>query len=131
MKVTDMRDDEIVQLYIALRDRRATRKAKYDADDADDKAKQEKLEGIMLHRMQESGSESIRTQFGTAFKSTRTSATVADRDMFLQFVRENEAWEMLESRVNKTAVEQYRAANDEIPPGVNVRTEVTVNFRRS
>jgi hypothetical protein len=39
---------------------------------------------------------------------------------------------LLEVRVSKTAVEQFREANDdEIPPGVNLRVERVVNVRRS
>jgi hypothetical protein len=38
---------------------------------------------------------------------------------------------MLERRASKSAVEQYRDTNDELPPGLNWREEITVNIRRS
>ena len=37
----------------------------------------------------------------------------------------------LENRVNKTMVDQYKAANDDLPPGLNYRSEVTVGVRRA
>jgi hypothetical protein len=38
---------------------------------------------------------------------------------------------MLERRVNKTAVEEFKAEHGEIPPGVNTRQEIVINVRRS
>jgi hypothetical protein len=55
---------------------------------------------------------------------------VADWDAFLDHVRENEAWEMLERRVNKTAVEQFKSVEGDLPPGVNWAETQVVNFRR-
>lgn len=130
-KIAELRDDELVKLYIGLRDRRTKRKAAYEEDDAPDEAKMEKIEGILLHRMLESGQESVRTAAGTAYKTTKVYSSVADWDALIEFVKRNEAWEMLTRGVNKTAVEQFKAANDDLPPGVNLRTEVVVNFRRS
>lgn len=123
---------EVVATYIKLRDRRAKRKAEYEAADAADKEKQEKIEAYLLKEFNESGIDSIKTEFGTAYKSTRTSATVADWDAFFtQYVVPNQAWEMLERRVNKTAVEQFKAANEDLPPGINWSETQVVNIRRS
>lgn len=132
MKLTDARDDVLVKAYIELRDRRTQRKADYDGTDAADKDKQEKIEAEFLRRFNDRGIDNVSARgIGTAYKSTRTSATVADWDALLGYIRGAGAWEMLERRVNKTAVEQYRAANEDIPPGVNVRSEIVVNFRRT
>jgi len=131
MKISEMRDDDLVKLYIALRDRRAMRKAEYEAEDAPDIQKMDKIEGLLLHRLDKSGVESMRTAYGTAYRSTKSYTSVADWDVFVNYVRENEAWELLTHGANKTAVEQYRATNEDLPPGINMRTEVVVNFRRS
>lgn len=128
--ITDLRNDELVQLYIALRDDIAAAKASYESAIADRKAKQDKIEGILLHRFDESGDEAVNTKFGTAYKTTKKYASVADWDSLLNYIRGNEAWELLNRAVNKTVVEQFVAANDELPPGVNWRQEVTLGFRR-
>ena len=64
-------------------------------------------------------------------KSVTNSATIADWDAYLAFVKENDRFDMLEKRCAKLAVEQYRAANDDLPPGVNWKSAVTVNVRRA
>jgi hypothetical protein len=50
--------------------------------------------------------------------------------MLLNHVQENDAWEMLERRVNKKTVEQFKDVNDDLPPGVNWSETQVVNFRR-
>lgn len=134
MKLPDIRDDKLVAAYISLRDKRATRKAEFDAADADDKSKQEKIEAEFLRRFNDRGINSVSAEgTGTAYKSIRTSATVADRGVYIDWVLEEPVNRVafLDVRANKTTVEQYRAANDDLPPGLNWSETATVNFRRS
>jgi len=129
--MTDLDDVTLLKVFIALRDRRAARKADFQADDLDDRTKQDKIEVEFLRRFNERGIDNVSARdVGTAYKSTRSSATVADWDNFLGHVQENDAWELLERRVNKTAVEQFKAVNSDLPPGVNWSETQVINFRR-
>jgi hypothetical protein len=125
-----MKLDEVVKNYIALRDRKAAIKAEYDAKAAKIDDVLDKVEAKILEYFEQSGLESIRTDAGTAYKSTRNSATVGDWDSVLAHILETENYQLLEHRVSKKAVEEYRMANEDLPPGVNWRSEVTVNVRR-
>jgi xanthine dehydrogenase molybdopterin-binding subunit B len=126
-----MKFDELVEKYIKLRERKAELKSQYEAKVGQVDTLMSQIEAVILTTFQQTGMDSVRTAAGTAYKSTRTSATIADWDSFLAFVKANGAFEMLERRCNKTAVEQFRAANDDLPPGVNFRAEVTIGVRRS
>lgn len=127
-----MKLNELVGKYIQLRDKKAALKKEYDEKVAGVDSVLDKIEAVLLKTFDETGMESVKTEFGTAYKSTRTSASVADWDAFWGYVREKEAYEMLERRCNKTAVDQHRAANDgQLPPGLNWREELVVNVRRS
>ena len=126
-----MKLDLIVERYVQMRDRKAEMKAAYEASVADLNTGMAKLENAIMATLNEQGVESVRTSHGTAFKSVSNSATIADWDMYLAFVKENDRWDMLERRCAKLAVEQYRAANDDLPPGVNWKSAVTVNVRRA
>ena len=131
VKIASVDDVTLLKLFIALRDRRSRRKTSYQADDEDDRMKQDKIEIEFLRRFGERGIDNVSAHgVGTAYKSTRSSATVADWDSFLDHVQSNDAWELLERRVNKTAVEQFKAVNDDLPPGVNWSVSQVVNFRR-
>ena len=127
-----MKLSEAVSLYIQMRDKKAQMKADFEASIAPLNEKMDKLEAKLLDVFNKTGMDSVKTEFGTAYATTRTTASVADRDAFMEYVKANEEWALLEVRTSKTAVEQYRAANDnELPPGVNLREERVVNIRRS
>jgi len=130
-KIGELDDVSLLKIFIKLRDRRAERKAAYTDDDFGDREKQDKIETEFLQRFNDRGIDNVSSRgVGTAYRSTRTSATVADWDMLLNHVQENDAWEMLERRVNKKTVEQFKDVNDDLPPGVNWSETQVVNFRR-
>jgi hypothetical protein len=128
--VSDLSDSALVELYIQLRDRRSARKRAYEMEDESDKGKQEKIESLLLKRFNENGLESVRTKAGTAFKTTRTSITCADRELFFDFIKINELFDLLEARPAKTTVEQYFEAHGDFPPGLNINKALTISVRR-
>ena len=127
-----MKLSDAVSLYIKLRDRKAEIKAAMDEQIKPIQEKMDLLEAKLLAAFQSTGVDSVKTESGTAYTAVRTTASIADRDAFLAFVKAHEEWSLLEVRAAKVAVEQFRAANDnELPPGVNIREERVVNVRRS
>lgn len=121
----------IVEKYIALRDRKAELKAAYDASVKDIDVAMERVENYLLRTLQELGVESVRTPFGTPYISKRTSASVADWESFLDFVKTNDEWAMLKRDVAKTVVATWREEHNDLPPGLNWREERVVNIKRS
>ena len=121
---------ELVARYIDIRTKREAFSKQYKEKVAkyDDALTQ--IEGLLLKTFDSSGMDSVKTEMGTAFVSTRTSATVADRDAFMEFVFSTDGKSFLENRVSKSAVEDFIAANEEPPPGISVRVERTINVRR-
>lgn len=127
-----MKLSEAVTLYIQLRDKKAQMKSDFDALVAPINEKMDKLEAKLLDVFNKTGMDSVKTEHGTAYTAVRTTASVADREAFMDFVKANEEWSLLEVRASKTAIEQFRDSNDnELPPGVNIRSERVVNIRRS
>lgn len=126
-----MKMSELVEKYIQLRDKKAEHKAAYESKVALIDETLSKIEAKLLQVFEESGMDSVRTEAGTAYKSTRVSVTTGDKDAFMEFVRRNDEWPLLEVRPSKSAVEQYREQHDDLPPGINWRAEQVVNIRRS
>lgn len=123
--------EDLVTKYIELRDAKSKIEGEMKAKVAKIVEIMDKIEAAILAEFQDSGVESVRTKDGTAYKQTRTSATVADWDATLSYIQANNLWHMLERRVSKTAVEQFKDAHGELPPGLNWREEVVINIRRS
>lgn len=127
-----MKLSEAVTLYIQLRDKKAQMKSDFDASVAPINDKMDKLEAKLLDVFNKTGMDSVKTEHGTAYTAVRTTASVADREAFMEFVKANEEWSLIEVRAAKTAIEQFRDNNDnELPPGINIRSERVVNIRRS
>ena len=126
-----MKMSDLVQKYIEVRDKKAQLKAEYDMKASKLDEVMNKIEAKLLEVFEQTGMDSVKTEFGTAYTSTRTAASVADREAFMEFVKSHDEWPLLEIRASKAAVEQYRAANDDLPPGINWREERVVNIRRS
>jgi cell division GTPase FtsZ len=126
-----MKLSEVVEKYIEYRDMKAALKAEYDLKAAKIDEQLEKIEAKLLEVLDQTGGKSFSTPAGTAYISVRSSASVADREAFMEFVKRQEEWPLLEVRASKTGVQQFRDLNNDLPPGINWREERVVNIRRS
>lgn len=92
----------------------------------------EQLGNLLLKGLQDNHMDSAKTAAGTCYRSSRSSATVADAEQFRKFVIDNQQWDMVDMRANVNGVLQHIEANrGHLPPGVNFSTVVTVGVRRS
>jgi hypothetical protein len=94
------------------------------------KSKMAKLEAWFQQYLDETGQTSAKTKQGTVFMTTTDYARVADWDAILEFIKEREAFDLLEKRVSKNAVRGYIEADGSVPPGVNYGSKISVNIRR-
>jgi nanoRNase/pAp phosphatase (c-di-AMP/oligoRNAs hydrolase) len=127
----EMKDSQLVELYVKIRDIRAQRKAAFENEDAVDKEKQEKIEAILLARFQVNGLESIKTEAGTAYQKTTVYTSVADWPIFFEFMKDNNMWDLMTHSASKTAIQGFRKEKNDLPPGINWREELTIGVRRS
>ena len=129
--MTALTIDVVIDHYVKLRDRKSALKAEYDKQVKEVELKMNKFEAYLLQQADAQGVTSFKTKNGTAFVTTVDMANVADWDAVLKFIKDNNAWDMLEKRVSKTAVRQYIEATKAIPSGVNWATRLDVNVRRA
>lgn len=121
----------LVTRYIAARDLKSKLDQEHKTKLEPLVAAMEKTESAILDFFDKHNMDSAKCEAGTAYKSAKTSATVVDMDIFLDFVREHEAWHMLERRVAKTSVDEYVAAHQDLPPGINYTRMASINIRRA
>lgn len=122
---------QMVEKYILLRDKKAEIDKRHKAELAPFNLTMGQLEAFMTDDLNNTGGESLRTEHGTIFKSTRTSATVKDWPLTFEYIQKHDAWDMLEHRVSKTAVLAAIEETGQPVPGVSVSQETTLNIRRS
>jgi hypothetical protein len=122
--------DQVIETYMKLR-------KKKEAIDAEAKAKVKgikdnmtKLESWIKEKADAEGVTSFKTNHGTAFLTTNDYARVEDWDAMLGFIQENDAYDLFERRVSKTAVRGYIDMNKAVPAGVTYGTRIDVNVRK-
>ena len=126
-----MKLSDLVAKYIEMRDKKYELKHQYEFKAAQLDEMLGKIESKLLQVFDSAGMDSVKTEFGTAYATTRSTASVADKETFMNFIKENEEWSLMEVRAAKLAIEQYKTANGDLPPGINFREERVVNIRRS
>ncbi|GAG21683.1 unnamed protein product, partial [marine sediment metagenome] len=70
------------------------------------------------------------SEFGTAYINPKFTATVKDREAFLKFVIENNQWDALDARANKTYIQDAANEGHEVP-GVKLHSVNIVGIRRA
>jgi hypothetical protein len=121
---------DVIRTYMKLRDQKAAVEGEVKERVATLKAKMEKLEAYLKTQMDAQGLTSFKSDYGTAFLTTTDYANVGDWDAVLNFIRDNDAFDMLEKRVSKIAVRGYIEANKAVPPGITYGTKLEVNIRK-
>ena len=121
---------DVIRTYMKLRAQKTKLESSVKDDLAKLKTKMDKLEAYLKVKMDEQGLTSFKSDFGTAFLTTTDYANVENWDKTLQFIRDNEAFDMLERRVSKVAVRGYIEENKSVPPGVSYGTKLEVNIRK-
>lgn len=123
--------ERIVAWYVAQRAAKKAMEERHKLELAPLVAAMEKAELFFLTKLNQDGTESVKTKAGTFFKTTKTSATVASRETFLSWVRSNDQWDLADIRAAKVNIAKYKEEHKDIPPGINWHEEITVNIRKA
>lgn len=127
---TQISADKVTDAYVKLRDKRSELKRAYEIEDAAIKDKMNKLEVWLMTTLRAIGADSLKTEHGTAFITTRDRASCADWGTLWSWMAENGRLDMLEKRVSTKPVIDYLEEYGELPPGVSINREQTINVRR-
>jgi len=124
------RMDLVAEKYRALRDKKKEIQARHTAELKPLIDAMDQLEAYLLDALNRTGSNSVKTDAGTIYKSTRVSYSIADPAEFRRFVEVNGLPELFENRPSKEALESYVNDGNPLPPGIKRSSDVTVNIRK-
>lgn len=122
--------ETLTNAFIQLRDQRAGLKREYEEADFKLKAKLEKLEVLMMGKLQEFGVDSFKTPFGTVYTQEETKYRCDDWDSYWGWIQANGRMDCLEKRVGQGAIKTLVGEGGEVPPGLSYTTERVVRVRR-
>ena len=133
------RADQLVKRFIELRDHCQAQQKKFDEFLQPFKKEQVEIQDKLLGMLNESGGEALKTEFGTASKSTIVTPRVEARDSYLEWLwaLSDEEWTAFGNAMLQIAAPQIDAVREymqshegHLPPGVTTSSFTRVNIRR-
>lgn len=124
--------DTLAAVYIKMRDARDAVRREAEAKEKEIVEQMAVIEEQMLEACKSLGADSIRTPHGTIIRSVKSRYWTNDWDSMYQFIKEHDAYALLEKRLHQTHMKEFLDENpDTFPVGVNVENSYSVVVRRS
>jgi hypothetical protein len=122
----------LVKAYIKMRDARAVLSAKYEEEDKKIRDQMEMVETYLLETCKRAGGNVSIPGVGTVIRGVSTRYWTSDWEAMHNFIKENDAVDLLERRIAQKAMGEFLKANpDKMPKGMNVESKYTVTVRRA
>jgi hypothetical protein len=127
-----MNTDELVKIYLTIRNDRDTLEAQWKNKDKELENDMNMIAQQLLMICNDTNATSIKTDQGTVIKSLKERFTISDRDEFNKYVREYDAVELFEGRIHQGNFKQFMSdrKDDGLPFGVNVMREFGITVRK-
>lgn len=123
--------DSLTRVYLKIRDTRAELKAAFDKEDNALSEQLDKVKIALLDYCKEQNVESVRTTEGLFYRTVKTRYWTSDWESFHKFLLNVEAPELLEKRINQSAMKEFLEENPEqVPPGLNTDKEYVISVRK-
>jgi len=123
--------DKLTKAFIRIRDRRNEMRREYEAQDRELSEQQDKIKHALLDYCKDQNVETVRTTEGTFYRTVRSKYWTSDWESMHKFVLENEAPELLEKRINQTAMREFLEEHPDVAPkGLNVEAVYSVSVRK-
>lgn len=136
MTTTPANEDEhkfemYVGAYVKLRDQIKAKNDAHAETMAKDLELQNMLTAWLTANLERVGAESVKTKAGTVYSSTRYSASLADPQAFMEYVKATDKFDLLDRKANATAVRDHVTETGSLPPGANLSAIRTIGVRRA
>lgn len=131
--MSDVNVEELVDIYLSIRNERKLLLAQYETADAALNEDMKQLEAALLSVCNNINANSFNTSNGTVIRSVKERYVCSDWDNFKEFIRENDAVDVLERRIHQGNFKALLAERegDGLPPGVNCMREYAITVRKS
>ena len=126
-----MKVDQVLAAYLQLRARKEEMIKRHKEELAPTNEQMNKCLLWVQQQLQAQGLTNFKGESGIAFLQTDTSVSVKDWDATIAWIKETEAWSVLEKRVSKSVVQDFIEVHNEVPPGLHISSETTAHIRKS
>lgn len=124
--------DKMTRVFVKMRDAKAALAADFKKADDELTEKMDAIKVAMLAYLKEQNVESVRTGSGLVYRSVKTRYWTGDWEAMHAFIVENSMPQLLEKRLNQTAVRELLESSPDLqPPGLNTDSEYIVTVRKA
>lgn len=119
----EVNTEKLAKIYVKIRDKRR----ELEKQVADLKEQQDTVASQLLEICKAEGAQTIRTQFGTVSRRITKNYWTSDWDSFFKFLKDNDAFSLMQQRINSTNMAQFLEENPDLhPPGLNADVNQTI-----
>jgi len=123
--------DKLAAVYIKIRNKIAELTKAYDAEVEALKEQQTMVGNEMKTLLQTLNVRSVNTVGGTVVLTEKVRYFPSDWSEFKRFVKDNDAFDLMEKRIAQTNMAKFLEENpDKYPPGLQSETEISVSVRK-
>lgn len=123
--------DKLAEVYIKIRNKIAELTKSYDAEVEALKEQQTMISNEMKTMLQTLNVRSVNTVGGTVVLTEKVRYFPSDWSEFKRFVKDNDAFDLMEKRIAQTNMAKFLEENpDKYPPGLQSETEISVSVRK-
>jgi replicative DNA helicase len=132
VSLQDANDADLVKYYVDLRDFLKADEVATSARLAPHKENMNLVEAELQRRLIERGSDSTKTEYGTAYQTEVMSVRTADKGVFVDWAIHQGVVAEMDLRPAKETVKTFMDENNgQTPPGIDVTFIRKINIRRS
>lgn len=123
--------DKLVSIYRKIRDAVNEKEEAHKVEIAELKAQLDAVTSKLLDICNEQNLDSLRTSTGTVTRRTTTRYWTSDWESMYKFIKEQDAYHLLEQRIHNGNMKTYLEENpDTLPIGLNADTKYAVTVRK-
>lgn len=115
--------DKLTKVYVKIRDKRR----ELEKQDKELKEQLDMISSKLLDICKEQGTFTLRTEFGTVSRRLNKHYWTSDWDSFSKFIVQNDAFSLMQQRINNANMAQFLEENPDLhPPGLNADVTQTI-----
>ena len=127
-----MDTEQLTSVYIKIRDALDEKREQHKEELRELKDQLDLVSNKLLDILQEQNAQSMRTDVGTIMKGVTTRYWASDWESMYEFIKENDAFPLLEQRIHKTNMKKFLEENpDKLPIGLQTDSKFSITVRRA
>tara|TARA_R100000781_G_C4060194_1_gene120744 strand:- start:123 stop:536 length:414 start_codon:yes stop_codon:yes gene_type:complete len=129
--MADAKVSKLTEVYLKIKTKREELSAEFKEADEALVSQQDKIKAALLDYLKENDVDSVKTAYGTFFRSVKQRFWTNDWGSMHEFIIEHRVPELLDKRLNQKHVREFLDENPELlPKGLNADSEYTLSIRK-